>query len=256
MLAIWSSPQSTAQKLHIWHRGSPTYSKRKTHPNLGQLTVATATHSTFIYSVFIIRSWNELQELIKNIDPHMTPTYKYGFYSSHTVCLPKFFPNPKVDASWAYSLFMILINFFAFFFIAIGYGLMYRWISENSLPMQVFSCYAFLRDTAKTSSAIKGRESLKLQRSKQNSKLQGKLSRIVISDFFCWMPVSLMAFCQLAGLIYLWLPRIIQNDWNFNYAFRKEYSGWCISSSRHDNCSHKQCLEPVFVFGSSWYYLG
>ena len=92
----------------------------------GYLTV----HSIFIHSVFIIRSWNELQELIKNIDPHMTPTYKYGFYSSHTVCLPKFFPDPKVDASWAYSLFMILINFIAFFFIAIGYGLMCRWICE------------------------------------------------------------------------------------------------------------------------------
>ena len=73
------------------------------------------------------RSWNELKNLIKVIDPNLNPNYEFGFYSSHSVCIPAFFPNKENGESWEYSLFIILLNFFAFIFIALGYGLMFRW---------------------------------------------------------------------------------------------------------------------------------
>ena len=72
------------------------------------------------------RSWSELEQLIQNIDPNLTMTYKYEYYSTHTICLPTFFPDREKDVAWAYSLFVILINFFAFVFMAIGYSLMFR----------------------------------------------------------------------------------------------------------------------------------
>ena len=53
---------------------------------------------------------------------------KFGFYSTHSVCLPTFIPHRDVDVAWAYSLMMILINFTAFFFIALAYALTFRYV--------------------------------------------------------------------------------------------------------------------------------
>ena len=39
-------------------------------------------------------------------------------------------------------------------------------------------------------------------REQENKLLQRKLMRIVASDFFCWMPISIMAFLQLGGVSY------------------------------------------------------
>ena len=158
-----------------------------------------------------IRSWSKLEQLIQNIDPNLTTTYKYGYYSTHTVCLPTFFPDRETDAAWAYSLFTIWINFLGFVFIAVGYSLMFRWdrlddkISVSSrldihgirrLPSFLSS---FFREAAKQSKAITENLEAKKSRDKQNLLLQRKLARICASDFFCWIPVSIMAFLQLSG---------------------------------------------------------
>ena len=72
--------------------------------------------------MFVCRLWENLENLIKNIDPNLKADLKFVFYSAHTVCLPTFFPNPKSDMAWAFSLVLILLNFIAFCLIAIGYG--------------------------------------------------------------------------------------------------------------------------------------
>ena len=74
----------------------------------------------------ILRFWMELEELMRKVDPNLSLSHKYGFYSSHTVCLPTFFSNHETSRAWGYSLFMVILNFSAFIFIAIGYFLMFR----------------------------------------------------------------------------------------------------------------------------------
>ena len=37
-------------------------------------------------------------------------------------------------------------------------------------------------------------------RKEENERLQRKLMRIVVSDFLCWIPISIMSFCQLGGI--------------------------------------------------------
>ena len=73
-----------------------------------------------------MRSWRFVENLIKSIDDDVTVGRKYGFYSSHTVCLPTFFPDQEAEVSWGYSLMIILLNFIAFVLIAIGYIIIFR----------------------------------------------------------------------------------------------------------------------------------
>ena len=75
-------------------------------------------------------SWKVLEELVRNVDPTLRVDQKYGFYSSHTVCLPTFLPKVSVDTAWLYSLMMILLNFFAFFFAAIGYIITFTYVDK------------------------------------------------------------------------------------------------------------------------------
>ena len=64
--------------------------------------------------------------MISNIDPKMTVDQKYGFYSTHAVCLPTYLPDRDTDTAWSYSLAMIVLNFVAFLFVAIGYAIVFR----------------------------------------------------------------------------------------------------------------------------------
>lgn len=41
------------------------------------------------------------------------------------------------------------------------------------------------------------------KRDKQSAAMQRKLTRILASDFLCWMPVCIMGFLQLAGIKYV-----------------------------------------------------
>ena len=74
-----------------------------------------------------IRSWMELERLIKNVDPSIKSAERYGFYSSHTVCLPAFLPDPETDVSWAYSFAMITFNFLGLVFVAVGHVMIFRY---------------------------------------------------------------------------------------------------------------------------------
>ena len=69
---------------------------------------------------------SELGNVNEEDDANFTISFNYGFYSSHTVCLPSFFPDPERNPVWEYSFFLLLINFFAFFFMLIAYIFMYR----------------------------------------------------------------------------------------------------------------------------------
>ena len=59
------------------------------------------------------------------------------------------------------------------------------------------------RAASKPNWVIDSNPRLKKQRDEQNKRMQRKLLRIVVSDLLCWIPVSIMAFCRLAGQVLL-----------------------------------------------------
>lgn len=67
-----------------------------------------------------------MKELIADVHPNITPLYQFGYYSTHTVCLPTFFPNPAEDQGWGYTLLLLTINFIAFVFMLFAYIILYR----------------------------------------------------------------------------------------------------------------------------------
>ena len=83
-------------------------------------------YSKCICFVSRMTEWGKLERLVGDLNPNITVAYKYGYYSSHTVCLPTLFPDPEKDISWGYSLALLLINFFAFVFILVAYIAMYK----------------------------------------------------------------------------------------------------------------------------------
>nr|XP_039253694.1 uncharacterized protein LOC120330817 [Styela clava] len=120
--------------------------------------------------------WTLLENLVKNLNPAYIPERRFGFYSSHGVCLPRLFPDPSNDAAWGYSLMFILINFCAFIYIFVGYLIIYIKSTKTKI--------------AGSSTASKTRAVA----------LQRKVTRIVVTDFLCWMPICLMALLQLFGI--------------------------------------------------------
>lgn len=121
-----------------------------------------------------IGSWKVYEMLATHLNHTYIPKRRFGYYSAHGVCLPRFFANPMEITSWAYSTFLICLNFCSFFFIFGSYVAVY---------------FIATKTNAKAS-----------KRSRSSSKLQRKITRIVVTDFLCWIPICIMAFLQLGGI--------------------------------------------------------
>nr|XP_039248516.1 uncharacterized protein LOC120326321 isoform X1 [Styela clava] len=129
--------------------------------------------SSYVYDNGGIGSWQLLEKLMYDLNPDYIPKRRFGYYSSHGVCLPNFFPAPEEDAAWGYSLVIILINFFSLFFIFAAYIVIYRKATSSKVhkASTVERCVV----------------------------LQKKITRIVATDFVCWMPICIMSFLQVSG---------------------------------------------------------
>lgn len=71
-------------------------------------------------------NWHSILKAQTVLNETFVPERYYGYYSAHSVCLPRLFPDLQEDLSWGYSLFLILLNFFAFVFILSSYVYIYR----------------------------------------------------------------------------------------------------------------------------------
>lgn len=69
--------------------------------------------------------WDNVASMIAAVNSNITAVYTFGYYSSHTVCLPTLFPN-RIDRAWHYTLLLLIINFMAFVFMLVAYVLLYR----------------------------------------------------------------------------------------------------------------------------------
>ena len=90
------------------------------------------------------------------------------FYGNDGVCLFKYFVTPE-DPQAFYSLTILLLNFTCFFIITFSYVL---------ISLQSIASSRTLKRKIETQKTLK----------KRNSALHRKLTMIILTDFFCWIP--------------------------------------------------------------------
>ena len=118
--------------------------------------------------------WNSIKSFLKTDDPKYSPGAEFGYYGQTSVCMPRFYVY-RGESAWEYSLFIITVNFLCFLFIAISY-----------------ICMSM---KAKQTRFIRGNR----KRGKQQSRMQKRISRIIITDFLCWIPICITAFVKISG---------------------------------------------------------
>ena len=118
--------------------------------------------------------WDSTKLFLKINDPEYSPGVEFGYYGQTSVCMPRFYVY-RGESAWEYSLVIITVNFLSFFFIAVSYICM-------------------LTKAKKTKIEVKN-----IQRNKQQSRMQRRISRIIITDFLCWIPICITAFVKLSG---------------------------------------------------------
>ena len=88
--------------------------------------------------------------------------------------MPRFYVVRGGNA-WEYSLAIISVNFVCFIAIAVGYIMMFDRSRKSQLKVK------------------------SNRREKADSKMQRRISRIIITDFMCWIPICIMAYVKCAG---------------------------------------------------------
>ena len=119
--------------------------------------------------------WDSTKTFLKNNGPEYSLEAEFGYYGQTSVCMPRFFVY-EGESSWEYSLVIITINFLSFIFIAVSYVCIFIKANKNKCE-------------------IKSK-----QREKQQSIMQRRISRIIITDFLCWIPICIIAFVNLSGI--------------------------------------------------------
>nr|XP_039255165.1 relaxin receptor 1-like [Styela clava] len=118
----------------IWYDRHPLYSTINKN-DVENLSRALLTKQRFEDDPAIekkLGTWSLLESLISDLNSTYKVERRFGYYSTHGVCLPTLFPNPDTDTAWLYSLFILIVNFLAFFVIFIGYVKIYRKTQEKN----------------------------------------------------------------------------------------------------------------------------
>ena len=115
--------------------------------------------------------WSTVRRLVRNM---FSQTYggvgsvRLHFYGNDGVCLFKYFVTPE-DPQAFYSLTILLLNFVCFFIITLSYVL---------ISLQSIASSRKLNRNSQTEKTLR----------KRNSSLHRKLTMIILTDFFCWVP--------------------------------------------------------------------
>ena len=118
--------------------------------------------------------WDSTKSFLKTNNPEYSSGAEFGYYGQTSVCMPRFYVY-RGESAWEYSFVIIIVNFLCFFFIAVSYICMFIKTKQNKLGIRNH------------------------QREKQQSRMQRRISRIIITDFLCWIPICIMAFVKLSG---------------------------------------------------------
>jgi len=119
-----------------------------------------------------LQSWFKVKERISDKFRYNEIKAEFGFYSQTSVCIPRFYASVR-ESAWEYSTFLITLNFMLFIYMVVVYVLVYK------------------KATGKKFSTSDSKN--------RNEDMQKRISRLLLTDFFCWIPVCIMAYLRVAG---------------------------------------------------------
>ena len=105
------------------------------------------------------------------------PSSTVHFYGNDGVCIFKYLVT-RDDPQWIFSTSILLVNFMCFIFILVSYFYINFKIQQSSRNV---------------GAAIGRRDT--------NRALQAKISAIILTDFFCWVPLSIVSFLHLSEVV-------------------------------------------------------
>ena len=120
-----------------------------------------------------LQSWSKVTETISCKFKYNEIKAEFGFYSQTRVCMPRFYASTS-ESFFEYSTFLITLNFMLFIYMVVVYVLAYKKVSGMSV----------------STSAKKG----------PNRGMQKRNSRLLLTDFFCWIPVCIVAYLRVSGV--------------------------------------------------------
>ena len=146
---------------------SPIWKKEKIKKFACRLGIL--TNKTMEYD-----SWDYTKSYLETNYTEYSPGVQFGYYGLTSICMPRFYAY-QGEQSWEYSLAIITLNFLCFCFIAI-----------------LFVC--MLAKSTKNNDETKNN-----QNDEKQVKMQWRFSRTIIFNFFCWIPICIMAFVKVSG---------------------------------------------------------
>jgi len=118
-----------------------------------------------------LQSWFKFKKAILDTFRYNKIGAEFGFYSQTSVCMPRFYASTR-ESAWVYSTFLITFNFILFTYMVVVYVGVYKKATATN----------FSTSTKQNS----------------NQNMQKNISRILLTDSFCWIPVCIMAFLSVA----------------------------------------------------------
>jgi len=118
------------------------------------------------------QSWFKVKETILDKFEYAKIKAEFGFYSQTSVCMPRFYASVS-ESAWEYSTFLMTLNFMLFIYMVVVHVVVYKKVTGT-----------------KFSASNKDR----------NEDMQKRISRLLLTDFLCWIPVCIMAYLRVAGV--------------------------------------------------------
>ena len=118
-------------------------------------------------------TWESTQTFLNERFPDYAPRGEVGYYGETSVCMPRLYVSYG-DQAWLYSFVIITFNFISFIFVAIGYIIV-------------------LYKTTYGSNQAGGAD-------ERSAQMQKRISRMIITDFACWVPICIMVYLTTGGV--------------------------------------------------------
>ena len=164
-------PQTSQYFLHSFSYSSPFQNGTWYITNLQKFACRLSVLSNKIIQ-FTGDKFQSVETFVAGSFPNNASVKLFGYYGETSVCMPRFYVAYG-ESSWAFTLAMMTLNFLSFAFIAFSYLIIYKHSTSSSASLGTNSP------------------------NNQAATMQKRITRIIATDFCCWIPICVMAFVRL-----------------------------------------------------------
>ena len=136
---------------------------------------------------FFVNGMQEQQNFSSKLLPPLKYSGSFGFYSQNVICLPSYFSRNN-QPGWQYSLALISLDFTMFVLMVLIYILIVYFGNPTRHPAI----------KAKTGGSCYSNGKLNFQK----CRLHGRVARLILTDFLCWIPLCVLSYAYFGGVDY------------------------------------------------------